>query len=94
MHQCRPVAAFKGMSATKEHPEVLADSPLCILHGTDSFEAVGMPDGSRVMDCNSAVAAWKSQVSRHFPKQGSGPEPLQLESLEPDESAPPAQADR
>ena len=75
------------MSATREYPEAAADSPLCILHGTDSFEAIGMPDGSRVMDCNSAVAAWKAQVGRHFPPQEREPEIVNWESLESDDSA-------
>eukprot|EP00892_Ulva_mutabilis_P007119 jgi/Ulvmu1/477/UM001_0485.1 len=80
-----PVAAFKAMSATKEHPEVTPDMPLCILHGTDSFEAIGLPDGSKVVDCNSAVAAWKAQISRHFPAQDREPELVSLESIESDE---------
>lgn len=89
MPRCRPVAAFKAMSATRDHPEVVADAPLCVLHGTDSFEAIQMPDGSRVIDCNTAVAAWGAQVKKHFPAQDSGPEAVLLEAFEPNDSTHP-----
>jgi hypothetical protein len=66
---CRPVDYFKSLSLSKHHPEVNADGPLCVLHGTDSFQSIGMPDGRPVLDSTSAVTAWRAELLKVFPEQ-------------------------
>jgi hypothetical protein len=81
----RPVVALKALSATQSHPEVSAEEPLCVLHGTDCFSRIGMPDGSRIMDRNSAVARWRAEIKQMFPARRAG-QAVNLEAFESDSS--------
>ena len=67
--QCRPVESFKALSRNKAHPEVQADGPLCVLHGTDSWDSIGLPHGSKAAASGSAcVDAWAAAVRAAFPE--------------------------
>jgi hypothetical protein len=61
---CRPVEAMKNLNIRNEHPALQPDMPLCVLHGTDSFHSIAMPDGAPITDAQSAVTAWAAALSR------------------------------
>jgi hypothetical protein len=61
---CRPVEAMKNLNIRNEHPALLPDMPLCVLHGTDSFHSIAMPDGAPITDARNAVTAWAAALSK------------------------------
>lgn len=87
-HACRPVETLRALSHTKTHPELIADGPLCILHGTDSWDGIGLPQGSKAgMNGPAAVDAWAADVMAAFPQspKHSAPDVQQLARLPPEE---------
>ena len=65
---CSPVEALKSLSQTKQHPETDAEAPLCVLHGTDSLQSIGLPDGRAATNAAVAQAAWAAEMQRVFPE--------------------------
>ena len=62
---------------------------MCVLHGSDSFRSIGMPDGSTVTDSTSAVEAWRHEVARVFPEpKNAATVATDLAALPADASAP------
>lgn len=58
------------------------DAPLCVLHGTDSFSRIGLPDGTRIVDRDSALAKWRAEVKKSFPAPINPDAAVLLESFE------------
>ena len=83
---CRPPSVLSGHSASRTHPEVSPDAPLCVLHGTDSFSRIGLPDGSKIVDRDSAVGHWGAEVKKTFPAPTNSETAVSLESFEANSS--------
>jgi hypothetical protein len=84
---CSVATSIAGHTSSRAHPEVAPDAPLCVLHGTDSFSRIGMPDGSRIVDRDSALAAWRAEVKKTFPAPADTEGPPPLETFEPNSGA-------
>lgn len=48
-----------------------------------------MPDGTRIVDRDSALAAWRAVVKKHFPAPHNPEGPVLLDTFEPNSSAYP-----
>lgn len=83
---CSATSAISTLSTSRTHPELSPDGPLCVLHGTDSFNRIAMPDGTRFIDRESALAAWRAEVKKTFPPPPTPEAPPALESLESNSS--------
>jgi hypothetical protein len=68
----RPVDALRVISRSKEHPEVRAEAPVCVLHGTDSLHAIGLPDGKPITDVSAAQDTWQAELKSLFPVAVTG----------------------
>ena len=82
----RQNTSLAGHSASRTHPEVSPDAPLCVLHGTDSFSRIGLPDGTRIVDRESALAKWAAEVKRSFPTPTNPETTVSLDSFEANSS--------
>jgi hypothetical protein len=86
---CSTVTSLVGHTPSRTHPEVAPDAPLCVLHGTDSFTRIGLPDGTRIVDRDSALATWRAEVKKTFPAPAVTEGPPPIETFEPNNSTHP-----
>jgi hypothetical protein len=76
---------MKTLHFRGEHPALLADQPLCVLHGTDSLQAIRMPDGAPIADAQAAISEWRTALS----KLGDGTQPAEVDPHQYLASLPP-----
>jgi hypothetical protein len=85
---CRPIELLKRDSRSKQHPDVQPDGPLCVLHGSDTFRAIGLPEGQNQSSTTGMVTAWRNHLRAACPAPtASSAEPPAIASLLADDGA-------
>lgn len=92
VESCRPVELLKRDSRSRQHPDVQPDGPICVMHGTDTFNFIGVPEEKSSSSRSSAegmVTAWRNHVRTLCPPATQPPvEPPALANLAPDACTP------